>query len=65
MYNLKRPPVPFRDKVLSEFEENYMLAKPDILVHDLEPTDDLLVFGNNSFFSYFPPAQTVIHIRTF
>lgn len=45
-----------RDQVLSEHEENYMLAKPDILIHNIDSSDDMLIFGNNSFFNSFPQS---------
>jgi len=56
MFNLKRPPLAMRDQVLSEHEENYMLAKPDILIHNIDSSDDMLIFGNNSFFNSFPQS---------
>lgn len=56
MLNLKRPLLAMRDQVLSEHEENYMLAKPDILIHSLDAVDDILIFGNNAFFNNFPPS---------
>ena len=59
MFDLKRPPVANRQEVLSESDQNYMWSKPDIFIHNIDSTDDMLIFGNKTFFSQFSPVTTV------
>jgi hypothetical protein len=59
MFNFKRPPMADRNTVLSEYNMNYMFAKPDIFMHTIDGKDDMLILANDTFYSYFQPVNTV------
>ena len=45
----------------SHYNENYFVAKPDIWVHSLQRTDDIIIIGNAAVFDRMAIAPMVIY----
>lgn len=48
----------------SHYNENYFLAKPEIWVHNIQRSDDIIIIGNSSVFQRMPILSMVSKIKS-
>lgn len=46
-------------KVETHYNENYFLSKPDIWIHNILKTDDIIILGNSTVFQQMPVSEMV------
>lgn len=51
-------------KLESYYNENYFLAKPEIWVHNIQKSDDIIIIGNSSVFERMPLLSMVAKIKS-
>lgn len=51
-------------KLDSHYNENYFLAKPEIWVHNIQKSDDIIIIGNSSVFERMPLLSMVSKIKS-
>lgn len=64
MHDYKRSPLDMRDYVLSNHNQNYFYAAPDIFVRQLDvEKDDLLIIANKDFYQFYTQKDAVVFIK--
>ena len=46
-------------KVETHYNENYFLSKPDIWIHNILKTDDIIILGNSTVLKQMPVSEMV------
>lgn len=48
----------------SHYKENYFLSKPDVWVHSIQRTDDIILMGNSAVFETMKVTEMVSKIKS-